>query len=243
MSQLTQQDGLIIMANFNQAIEIGKVLERLPKYYDKNHVVVVDDGSKDGSDQIAENMGYQVLHHNQNMGIGAAIRTGIRYAQKKGYKFVTIMSSNGKIRPEDLEAVTAPILRGEAEYVTGSRFLELGSSPGLTVFRRLAIPVISILSSFILGRRFSDITCGYRSYVLSIFDDPKMRIDQEWLNRYEMEYYIHYWACRQKIRIVEVPVHIMYTHLEKGRKSKIKPFVGWWSMMRPFVLLVLRIKN
>jgi dolichol-phosphate mannosyltransferase len=177
------------------------------------------------------------------MGIGAAIRTGIYHAKENKYDFVIISSSNGKIRPEDLNTVVEPILKGTADYTTGSRFIAGGSSPGLTPFRRLAIPVFSTLTSLLLLRRFTDITCGYRAYKLSLFDDPIVNIQQDWLNRYEMEYYIHYWAVKNKIRIKEVPVTIEYTHLEKGRKSKIKPFSGWWQMIRPILFLRMGIKT
>jgi len=58
-----------------------------------------------------------------------------------------------------------------------------------------------------------------------------------------MEYYIHYWACHLGLRILEVPVTIPYTHLSKSRRSKIVPFIGWWSMIRPFFLLSLGLKH
>lgn len=239
----SQSEGLVIMPNYNQAKEIGSVLTRLVKFYPIENVVVIDDGSTDGSDSIAESLGYRVIKQNQNLGIGAAIRTGIFEARSRNLKFVTIMSSNGKIRPEDLPFVMGPIMRGEADYTTGSRFLRGGGSPGLPMFRRLTIPIISFFSSLILAKHFTDITCGYRSYKLDLFDYPEVNINQVWLNRYELEYYIHYWACKKNLRIIEVPVLIAYSHLEKGRKSKIKPFVGWWSMMRPFILLTLGFKK
>ncbi len=235
--------GLVIVANFNQVVEIGNVLSRLEKNWPQNDCVVVDDGSSDGSREVAKKMGFVTLEHDKNRGIGAAIRTGIRYAQKNGYDFVVISSSNGKIQPEEIKIVAGPVIKGVADYITGSRFMNDGSSPGLPLFRKLAIPMVSIFSSVVLGRRFTDITCGFRAYKLSIFNDPKMNIDQDWLDHYELEYYIHYWACKQDIRIMEVPVNIVYKHLKKGRKSKIKPFVGWWSMLRPFVFLVLGIKK
>lgn len=235
--------GLVIVANYNQIREIGSVLDRLEKHWPKADVLVVDDGSADGSRELAQSKGYRVEIHPQNMGIGAAIRTGIHFAQSQGYDFVVISSSNGKIRPEDLPSVAGPVQRNEADYTTGSRFMKGGASPGLTPFRRIMIPIFSWGASLLLGRLFSDITCGFRAYRLSIFKDPRLNIEQEWLNRYELEYYVHYWAAKQPIRIREVPVTIPYTHLEKGRKSKIKPFTGWWSMVRPFVLLTLGIRR
>lgn len=235
--------GLVIVANYNQAVEIENVLLRLERNWPKADCVIVDDGSTDGSREIAQRLGFNTLVHPRNRGIGAAIRTGVRFAQQNNYDFVVISSSNGKIQPEEISVVAGPVIEGKADYTTGSRFFAEGSSPGLPLFRRIAIPLVSIFSSIVLGRRFTDITCGFRAYKLSIFNDPKMKLDQEWLDRYELEYYIHYWACKQDIRIIEVPVNIVYKHLEKGRKSKIKPIIGWWSMLRPFVFLGLGIKK
>lgn len=237
------EQGLLIVANYNQMGEIASYLERCQKHFPKKQVLVVDDGSSDGSCEYAESQGYNVKRHEKNQGIGAAIRTGIDYAKANGYTWVMISSSNGKIRPEDFETVYTPLIKGEADYVTGSRFAPGGSSPGLTPFRRFAIPIFSLFTFPLIGRKFSDITCGFRAYGLELFDNPKCNIHQEWLSRYELEYYVHYWACKLGLRIKEVPVTIAYSHLAKGRKSKIKPFIGWWSMIRPLVFLRFGIKS
>lgn len=237
------KEGLLIVANYNQVKEIGSFLERSERHFSKAQTVVVDDGSSDGSGDYAESRGFHVIRHERNRGIGAALRTGIDYARSNGYRWVLISSSNGKIRPEDFETVYSPLVRGEADYVTGSRFAPGGSSPGLTPFRRFAIPIFSLMTFPFLGRRFSDITCGFRAYTLDLFNNTRCNIHQEWLNRYELEYYVHYWACKSGVRIKEVPVTIPYTHLAKGRKSKIRPFVGWWSMIRPFVYLRLGVRS
>lgn len=240
----SMKKGLIVMVNYNQSVEIGDVLDRVEKCMGKEHVVVVDDGSTDNSDKIAEEEGFKVLRHFKNLGLGASIRTGIHYAMETGiYGFVVIMSTNGKMRPEEIPIIVKPILQGECDYVQGSRFLEGGSAQGISTFRRFTIPVFSFLTSLILGRKFSDISCGFRAYALDFLKDSKIDLNQEWLNRYEMEYYIHYWACRLKIKIKEVPIHCDYFHLKSDRKTKIQPFVGWWSMIRPFVYLPLGVKK
>jgi dolichol-phosphate mannosyltransferase len=235
--------GLLVIANYNQEIEIGRLLDRAATCYPIADTVVVDDGSTDGSPLIAESKGFRVLRHEKNRGIGAGIRTGIRFAQASGYDYVVISSSNGKIQPEEIHIVTGPLLAGEADYVQGSRFLRHKDGETVPLFRRISIPIFTLLASIALRRRFTDITCGFRAYKLDLFDNPKVNLDQEWLDRYEMEYYIHFWACRLGVRIKEVPVEIVYAHLEKHRRSKIKPFVGWWSMIRPFVYLTLHIKR
>lgn len=236
--------GLLVITNYNQISEVADFLQRAERHFPKRQSIFVDDASTDGSDQIARKCGYNVVRHSHNMGTGAAIRTGLLYGIEHGYKWVVLSSSNGKIKPEEYEVVYGPVLRGEADYVTGSRFLAGCRSPGLTPFRRLSIPIFSAISALILGRRYSDITCGFRSYLLEVIQDPAMNVEQEWLNRYELEYYIHYYVTKnKKWRIKEVPVTIEYSHLQPGRKSKIKPFSGWWSMIRPFVFLRLGLKR
>ncbi len=234
---------LVIVVNYNQVQEIGAVLERLENFHPREHTVIVDDGSQDGSPDIAQVKGFRVIRHKVNRGVGAALRTGYEVAIAEGYQAVAIMSSNGKIRPEDLHVVIDPVVCGEADYTTGSRFMNCGSSPGLPLFRNVGIRIVSALVAPLLGKYFSDITCGYRCYLTKIFSEEKIQWKQKWLDRYEMEYYLHYWACKLKYRIREVPVTIHYSHLAEGRTSKIVPFIDWWSMMRPFVLLTLGLKT
>src|SRR5688572_20014251 len=134
-------NGLIIIVNFDQEKEIASFLKKLSRANPGLDAVVVDDGSSDQSPEIAEEHGYVVLRHYRNMGVGAAIRTGINHARGNGhFDYVVIMSSNGKMDPDDLSIVIGPIIRNEADYVQGSRFLRGGHALGLSTFRRTAIP-------------------------------------------------------------------------------------------------------
>ena len=238
------KNGFLIIANYNQEQEIAAYLPRAEQFFPKSQTVVIDDGSTDNSPELAIEAGFELIRHSKNMGIGAAIRTGIEEAKKRGFKWVLISSSNGKIRPEDFETVYTPVASETADYTTGSRFIAGGKSPNLTAFRRFSIPLFSFMTSLLLGKRYSDITCGFRAYTLDIVSRSGANLDQDWLNRYELEYYIHYYVTKLKnSRIVEVPVTIEYSHLKKGRESKIVPLLGWWSMIRPFVYLVLRLRK
>lgn len=235
--------GLVIVVNYNQELEIARFLESLASEKGGLDVVIVDDGSTDRSPAIAEAMGYHVIRRDANRGVGAAIRTGIDYARNSGFDFVVIMSSNGKMRADEIATVINPITTGHADYVQGSRFVAGGQSVALSTFRRAAIPAYSLLASAILHRRFTDITCGFRAYRLALFDHPRIRLHQSWLDQYELELYIHYYACRLGARIVEVPVTIDYSGLASGRKTKIRPFSGWWSLFRPLLLLSVGIRR
>jgi dolichol-phosphate mannosyltransferase len=231
------------MSNFNQALEVEKFLEEMKKFWPIHDAVFVDDGSTDGSDLLAEKHGFKVIRHNKNKGAGAAVRSGILWAKENGYDAIVIMSSNGKMRPCDIERVVAPVREGRADYVTGNRYLRQGGMPGLSLFRRVAIPLFSVFASLLIGKWFSDITNGFRCYKIDFLFEPDVDISQEWLEQYELEYYIHYYAVKKKKQILSVPVVIRYDHLEKKRKSKIRPFVGWWSMIRPLLLLRLSLRR
>jgi dolichol-phosphate mannosyltransferase len=237
-------NGMLILVNYNQELEIERVLDRVALDYKIADTVIVDDGSSDRSPQMARDRGFHVIAHPKNRGVGAGIRTGIDHARASGrYQYVIIMASNGKMHSSDIPALTAPILKEGADYVQGNRFLQSGGSIALTPFRRVAIPVFAFLVSVLLGKRFTDVSCGFRSYRLSLFDNPKMNIWQPWLDKYELEYYIHYWACRLGYKVAEAPVRMDYSKLRKDRKSKIIPFIGWWSMIRPFLYLSLGFRK
>jgi dolichol-phosphate mannosyltransferase len=231
------QRTLVGVVSFNQAEEIGAFLTKLRQFHSPLDTLVVDDGSSDGSERIARELGYRVLIHERNKGVGAAIRTAVHFARREQYSLFVVMAANGKMLPQELSRLLQPILNDTADYVSGSRFMPGGSSPGLSRFRRLAIPAFSRCMSPILRRRMSDITCGFRAFKLALLDHPQIDIEQEWLDRYELEYYLLYWMCRLPVRIQEVPVTISYSHLSRGRYSKIRPFSGWWSMIRPLLLL------
>jgi dolichol-phosphate mannosyltransferase len=236
--------GLLIVVNYEQELEISGFLSSLTRASPGLEAVVIDDGSRDRSPLLAEALGYRVIRHSSNRGVGAAIRTGIQYARREArFEYVLIMSSNGKMHADEIPTVIAPILENRADYVQGSRFREGGRSLALSGFRRFAIPVFSLLASAILRYRFTDITCGFRAYRLALFDDPRVNLEQEWLNHYEAELYIHYYACQLGARIVEVPVTIDYSQLGANRRSKMPPVAGWWSMIRPFVLLSTGLKR
>lgn len=236
--------GRVVVVNYNQSVEIPDFLKALKASYPIEDVIVVDDGSTDGSAEIASELGFHVVRHPENRGVGAAIRTGLLDSKKRGtYDHVIIMASSGKMLPSEIASVQAPLIANTADYVQGSRYLNGTRSPGLTVFRTITIPIFTMLGSFLLKHRHTDLTCGFRAYKLSILDDPAIDISQSWLDYQELEYYLHYKVIQQGYRMVEAPVTMRYVHLNKKRRTHIIPFLGWWRMVRPFILLSLRIKN
>jgi dolichol-phosphate mannosyltransferase len=226
---------------YNEGEKLRQTLSRFPaeRNYD---VLVVDDGSTDGAGNIIREFSFAHLRHETNRGIGAAFRTAFAYASTRGYDIFIPMAGNGKMHPADVPALLRPILQDGYDYVQGSRYLAGGRFENLPAFRRYAIPVLTKVISVLTGFRGTDVTCGMRAYRMTIVRDPRLDVSQSWLDKYEMEYYIHFYAIKLGYRVTEAPVAMTYPVSMKNY-SKIKAITGWWSMLRPWVYLFLRIKK
>lgn len=226
---------------FDEADKLGPLAEQIqPGLADE--FVGVNDGSTDDGPAILRRYGVTVLDQERG-GIGTCIRRCIAYARERGFDVMVVMAGNGKDRPAEIPRLLKPIFDGEADYVQGSRFLPGGSSPNLPVFRRVSIRLLSFLFRVAMRKPCTDLTNGFRAWRLSLLDDPRIDPWQDWLDTYEMEYYLHWKAYTLGYRVREVPVTKAYPAGRGVSYTKIKPFSGWWRMLRPFLLLALRIKR
>ena len=96
--------------------------------------------------------------------------------------------------------------------------------------------------SIISGRRVTDSTNGFRAIRLNVFDHREINIDQSWLDKYELEPYLMYKAIKLKYKFKEVPVTKIYPSRKLGY-TKMRPLIGWWSILRPLIFLGLGIKK
>jgi dolichol-phosphate mannosyltransferase len=232
---------LVCIFVYNEGEKLADTLARFPGDRDYD-VLVVDDGSTDNAGAIVANFPFAYLRHATNCGIGAAFRTAFEYASANNYEIFVPMAGNGKMHPSDIPALVDPILSGKVDYVQGSRYLAGGRHENLPLFRRVAIPMVSWLIGILSGFPSSDVTCGFRAYKLEIVRRKELDITQTWLDKYEMEYYIHYYAIKLGYRVTEAPVAMTYP-ASKTNYSKIPAFSGWWSMLRPWVFLWLGLKK
>lgn len=233
---------------YNEEPRLKEVLEELLDCQKKEgfDVLIVDDGSTDNSSVIYEpyltNGNWHKIKKEKNSGIGDSIRRTINYSRENNYKYLTIMSGNGKTKPSQLKRLYQDVVNDKYDYVKGSRYIENFDSPNLPFFRRICILIYSFGISLLMRKRITDVTCLINTIRLDVFNNEKMDISQQWLNKYEMEYYILYYVIKGKYRFKEVQMTIEYPK-EKKNYSKIKPFTGWWSMIRPWILLILKIKR
>ena len=226
----------------NERGKIGAVVSKIPR--DVVHeVIVYDDGSTDGSGEEAAAQGAKIIRGEVRRGVGHTIREGIKYARANGFDVMVIMAGNDKDDPREIPRLLEPIEKDGFHFVQGSRYLPGGGYGNMPIYRQLATRFVHpMLFSLITLRRITDSTNGFRAFRLSLFDDPKMRIEQDWLDQYELEPYIFFQSIKLGYKVCEVPVHKVYPDWKKGY-TKMAPITGWWSILRPLVYLGLGIKS
>jgi dolichol-phosphate mannosyltransferase len=230
----------MIFPLFNERHAIAELVRRVPSAIAET--IVVDDGSDDGGPELAREAGARVITQERRRGVGAAIRTGIDAARANGHGAVVILAANGKDDPAEAPRLIDKLKAGY-DYVQGSRFLpEGGASVRLPRGRGFMIRGYTVLFGVLSGFAGTDVTNGYRAYRLSLLDDPRIRIGQPWLDRYELEYYLHWKAIKLGYRVIEVGVSKTYPK-GGGNYSKIRRVRDWWSIVRPTLLLWLHLKN
>ena len=226
----------------NEASKIGRVIERFPPGL-VDRIVVVDDASTDETPRVAAEKGAVILTHAQRSGAGAAIRTAINYAMSEGFDVIVVLAGNDKDRPPEIARLLEPIAERGFDFVQGSRYLTGGDFGNMPFYRQLATRYVHpLLFSLFVGRRFTDTTNGFRAIRLSALRDPRIDMNQPWLDRYELEPYLFFKMNRLGYKVTEVPVTKIYPPHELGY-TKMKPITGWWSILRPVFLLGLGIKR
>ena len=184
-----------------------------------------------------------MLAHPRRCGVGQAIRTAIRYAQENNFHVLIILAGNDKDRPAEIPRLLRPIIHEGYDFVQGSRYLPGGDFGNMPLYRRIATQFIHpLFFSFLARRRITDSTNGFRAFRLSLLQDARIDIDQDWLNAYELEPYLFLKAIRLGYKVKEVPVTKIYPPHELGY-TKMKPIIGWWSILRPLVLMGLGLKK
>ena len=147
----------------NEAAVVGDVIARVPEAVLGRRVltVVVDDGSTDETARIAASAGARVISFGRNRGLGAAVRAGLQAGVEAGAAAVAFCDADGEYAPEELEGMVGPILRGEADYVVGSRFA--GDIRRMLPHRRLGNRVLTRMVRFVSRTDVTDGQSGYRA--------------------------------------------------------------------------------
>ena len=200
---------LIIVPCYNEEKNIERTIEGIiEKGYD---YVIIDDGSKDASLEIARKNNYQVIHLSNNLGIGGAMQTGYRYAARNGYDVAVQIDGDGQHNVEEVDKLIQPIRDGLCNMVIGSRFIDNKGFQSSTM-RRVGIRLLSWLMKLFSGQEILDMTSGFRA------------IDKSLIHRFSDRYPSEYPEPVTNLQVTKVGYEIkevpaMMNERQQGRSS------------------------
>lgn len=222
---------LIALPCLNEAENLRSVLERIPKTCEGIDVVrtlVVDDGSMDDTVKIAREMGVKVVEHRQNKGLGQAFLSAVDYALDYGYDVMVNMDGDGQFDCADIPRLVAPIVSGEADFVTASRFAGGWDIANMPPVKRWGNKRMNRLVSSLCGQRFTDVSCGFRAYSR----DTLLKINFYGRFTYTQESIISFHFNHLVMK--EVPIGVTYF---KTRKSRVAGSV--WKYLKSTSAIIL----
>jgi dolichol-phosphate mannosyltransferase len=239
---------LVVIPTYNESENIDRVLRRVRGALPDATVLVVDDGSPDGTGDIAEKVGaeignIEILRRAEKSGLGSAYRAGFRWGLDRGFDVCVEMDADLSHDPDALPDLVAPLGKG-FELVIGSRYVPGGSIPNWAWHRRLLSRGGNVYASTLLGLGVTDSTAGFRAYSASVLN--RIALDDIRAEGYGFQIEMTYQAKRAGAPIVEVPIR--FVDRTEG-ESKMSTFivvealglVTWWGIQR--VLHVFRRKS
>ena len=203
---------------YNEAASIAEVVRATRRYVDE--VVVVDDGSSDATAQIARGAGASVVRHHVNRGKAAGIVTACRAAAERGADVLVLLDGDGQHDPDEIPRLLAPVRRGEADVVVGSRFLDLRNP--IPFYRTIGQRVLNLATHLGSGIPCSDSQCGYRALTRRAFTALELR--ETFLHGLAVESEMQFEIAARGLRLAEVPVYVRYD--EKARRNPAKHGFG-----------------
>lgn len=240
---------LVVLPTYNEADNIVEVLDLVRAAVPEADVLVVDDGSPDGTADLAETWneghgGVQVLRRQGKQGLGSAYRAGFRYGLEHGYGALIEMDSDLQHDPAMLPALIHAVDDG-ADLAIGSRYVPGGKVPKWKRSRRIISQGGNLYAAIVLGIHVRDATAGFRAYSAGMLS--RLDLDNITADGYGFQIEMAYAVTRQGGRIVEVP--ITFSDRQRGTSKMSNKIVfealvlvTWWGLrdrvLRPIAGLV-----
>ena len=196
---------LVSLPALDEAASIAEVIAGIPRELEgvgEIRVLVIDDGSRDDTAERAREAGAQVIRHDVPKGVGAAFQTGLAHARESGVDLFVTIDADGQFDPADISRVVAPVLSGEADFATGSRFLDPALEPEMPRMKRWGNRQVARIVSGLTGHRFADVSCGMRCY------SREAVLHLNLLGKFTYTHEVLLDLCFKGLRVVEVPIRV-----------------------------------
>jgi len=216
-----QKNCAALIPCLDEAASIAAVIPAVKSFLP--NVLVVDDGSTDGTGDVAREAGATVLRHHQALGKGTALRTGWDAALERGFEWTLCLDGDGQHAAADIPKLLARGARGDVALVVGERMHAPNTMP---LVRRITNRFMSWQLSRLAGVRLTDTQCGFRLLHL-----PSLARLQVTSDCFEIESEVLIQFARARFGIAFVPIQVIYG----DERSKIRPLrdtLRWWSWLR-----------
>ena len=225
-----------VIPAYNEALSIGSLVLQTKKYVDK--VIVIDDGSKDKTADIARLAGATVIQLGKNQGKAQAMMYGFELLKQEGYTAAVMFDGDGQHNPDDIPAIVEPVLRGEADLVIGSRYL--GKESAIPAYRMFGQKTLGAFTNFGAKTKTTDSTSGFRALSSKAMNNLDFSSDG-----YSIEFdMINHFASRN-LKITEVPIEVSYGNPNFHKKNPflqglgpLYDLIGTIGYKRPMVVFV-----
>lgn len=221
---------LVVIPTYNERENLTPILQRLHKTLPDVHALVVDDGSPDGTGELADKLAanddrIHVLHRTEKAGLGAAYVAGFRWGLSHDYATIVEMDADGSHAPEDLPRMLDALSVGD--LVLGSRYVPGGSVVNWPKHRELLSRAANLYSRLALGMRVREYTAGFRAYRREVLE--KLPLDEIASRGYCFQIDLAWRTVQAGFEVVEVP--ITFTERELGQ-SKMSASIILEAMLR-----------
>ena len=220
----------VIVPVFNERNTLVEILRRmraveLPDGIE-SEIIVVDDGSSDGTRDVLRQLGdstVRVVMHDMNRGKGAAVRTGFKHATGE---FILVQDADLEYDPEDWPKLLAPVLRGRARVVYGSRFT--GERRNMLLLHWIGNRVLSLTTNVLYNTTLSDMETCYKLLERSLIEDLQLQS-----NKFDIEPEITAKVLKRGVRIYEVPISYSGREFDEGKKITWRDgFSALWTLVK-----------
>jgi dolichol-phosphate mannosyltransferase len=224
---------LVVLPTYNEAETIEEVLRRVRQACPEGRVLVVDDGSPDGTAELAEKVGealgaIEVMRRDGRQGLGSAYRAGFVWGLREGAEALVEMDSDLSHDPGALPALVEAL--ADHDLAIGSRYVPGGSIPNWRLHRRLLSKFGNVYSSVMLGVPVRDMTSGFRVYRAELL--RSMDIEAVKADGYGFQIEMTYRAAQRGARIVEVPISFVDRELGQSKMSSTIVFEALFLVTR-----------
>jgi glycosyltransferase involved in cell wall biosynthesis len=226
---------LVILPALNEARYIADVVRGVRTSEKNADILVVNDGSRDRTSEIVEELGVMLINHPYNLGYAAALQTGYRFAASRDYDYIVIIDADGQHDPGSIASLCEVYTSSGADVVIGSRFLQEGYRMGFV--RRIGVRMFSRIARVYTGNRLSDPTSGFqllnrRAFTFLAAEDG-----------YPLDYpdvNIIMLLHKRKFKVVEAPVRMVTNSEGDTMHGGLKPVMYVARMFLAILLVILR---